>query len=67
MSSEDASALINKLSSLSSHGALDSDAKARKEALRLSKALAATLDEPENVAVELAFSVGITFKFETKN
>ncbi len=31
--------------------------KARKEALRLSKALTAVLEEPENAAVELAFSV----------
>lgn len=35
------------------------DKSARKRALKLSKDLVAQLEEPENVAVELAFSVSI--------
>lgn len=52
---------LNELSlQLSSeHGARE----ARKEALQLSKMLTASLEQPENVAVELAFSVCVQTQF----
>ena len=45
------------LSIISSQSTFQNDQKARKEALRLSKALTATLEDPVNVATELAFAV----------
>lgn len=54
---ESTNTLIATLSSVSKNlGGLQSKS-ARKEALRLSKAITAHLEEPENVAVDLAFSV----------
>ena len=53
----EASALISSLSNISSKLFTEHSDEAKKEAFHLSKALTATLEEPENVAVELAFSV----------
>ena len=53
----DAAALIQSLFNLSSEASVTSDEKARKEALRLSKAITTTLEDPVNRATELAFSV----------
>ncbi|EPE27504.1 S-adenosyl-L-methionine-dependent methyltransferase [Glarea lozoyensis ATCC 20868] len=47
---------IASLNALSSTLADDTDKTARKNALRLSKALVSQLEEPANIAVELAFS-----------
>ncbi|CAJ2504618.1 Uu.00g120120.m01.CDS01 [Anthostomella pinea] len=55
MASNQAAALIAQLNNLSAKLSSD-DQSARKEALQLSKRLAGTLEQPENVAVELAFS-----------
>jgi hypothetical protein len=50
-------ALIARLTNLSSKLSTGEDHDARIEALKLSKALTARLELPENVAVDLAFSV----------
>jgi hypothetical protein len=55
-SQNEAASVIDRLAKLSpklSNG----DEQTRKEALALSKSLTAKLEQPENVAVELAFSV----------
>ncbi|KAI0157909.1 putative O-methyltransferase [Hypoxylon sp. FL1284] len=48
--------LIEQLHSLSAKLSQGSDAKAKVEALQLSKQLTASLEQPENTAVDLAFS-----------
>lgn len=48
---------MKNLSSIISDASYGSDPNAKHEAVRLSKALTAILEEPENVAMELAFSV----------
>jgi hypothetical protein len=50
---------IASLNALSSTLTDDTDKTARKNALKLSKALVSQLEEPANVAVELAFSVSL--------
>jgi hypothetical protein len=51
--------LIQRLSSLSQ--LLNEDNQgARKEALQLSKRLTATLEDPVNIAIDLAFAVRVT-------
>ena len=60
MSAQDEVAtLIRSLNILSTQGAIGKDEKARKEALRLSKALTASLEDPVNAAAELAFAVRV--------
>lgn len=55
--------LIDNLSNLSSQLLDEDNQVARKEALRLSKALTTTLEDPVNVATDLAFAVPITCRF----
>ncbi|KAI1121727.1 putative O-methyltransferase [Nemania abortiva] len=52
--------LINELSSLASRASLTSDRNARAKALQLGQRLVAELEQPENTAVDLAFSPIIT-------
>lgn len=59
-SQNEAVALIERLSSLSIKLGGGIDAKTRKEALSLSRTLTTKLEQPENVAVELAFSAWIS-------
>ena len=62
MSAQDeVAALIRNLNILSTQGAVGKDEKARKEALRLSKALTAKLEDPVNAATELAFAVRVPY------
>ena len=56
---DEVAALIRSLNILFTQGAVDKDKKARKEALRLSKALTASLEDPVNAATELAFAVRV--------
>lgn len=56
---DSAPALISKLQTLASRLSNDEDRDARKECLQISKALTAQLEEPENVAVDMIFSVCI--------
>lgn len=53
----DPTILISKLHALEVRLKNKDDHDARKECLRLSKALTSQLEEPDNVAVSLAFSV----------
>lgn len=57
MANREAQDLLKNLSSIISDASYGSDPNATHEAVRLSKALTAILEEPENVAMELAFSV----------
>lgn len=56
-SSNQAITLIEKLNKLSSRLSSKDDVQANNEALQLSKELTASLEEPKNAAVHLAFSV----------
>lgn len=56
-SSTSAAALIQSLNSLSTQGRIEDSQPAKDEALRLSKELTATLQDPGNIAVELDFAV----------
>lgn len=51
--------LLASLNNLSSRLASGTDANAESEALRLSKALTLSLQDPVDVAIDLAFSVGV--------
>ncbi|KAI1733692.1 putative O-methyltransferase [Xylaria scruposa] len=51
-----ATTLINELSSLASQVSLNTDQDARNKALQLGQQLVAELEQPENMAVDLAFS-----------
>lgn len=53
----DPTILISKLDALAARLKNKDDHEAKKECLRLSKALTSQLEEPDNVAVSLAFSV----------
>jgi hypothetical protein len=52
--------LIQGLNRLSPQLLTEKDQGARKEALRLSKALTTVLEDPVNVATDLAFAVCVT-------
>ncbi|KAA8571902.1 hypothetical protein EYC84_001853 [Monilinia fructicola] len=56
MANLEAQDILKTLSTLVSDSSFGSNPKIKQEAVRLSKALTATLEEPENVAMELAFS-----------
>lgn len=56
---DSSTALISKLQTLASRLSNEEDRDARKECLQISKALTAQLEEPENVAVDMIFSVCI--------
>ena len=49
--------IIEKLNGIRPRLSLKDDIHAKKEALELSKQLAASLEEPENAAVNLCFAV----------
>jgi hypothetical protein len=57
ITNEDPARIIAKLHSLSASLADDNNHEARKECLQLSKKLTSQLERPENVAVDMAFSV----------
>lgn len=58
MSSHDeVTTLIQRLAHLCSQGSIEIDQSVRKEALRRSKTLTVKLEDPINVATELAFAV----------
>ncbi|QSZ37336.1 hypothetical protein DSL72_009434 [Monilinia vaccinii-corymbosi] len=59
MTVDEAQVLIDKLSLLKTNGSLNESHEFKQEALRLSKALVLSLQEPESVAIELAFSAVI--------
>jgi hypothetical protein len=52
--------LVQSLNSLSSQLSIENNSKIRKEALRLSKRPTETLGGPDNIVVELEFSVRCT-------
>jgi hypothetical protein len=54
---DDPTILIAKLHALEPRLKDKDDHQARKECLRISKALTSQVEEPDNVAVSLAFSV----------
>lgn len=53
----EAQELLKNLGNLIENASFKRNPKIRQEAVRLSKKLTTTLEEPENVAMELAFSV----------
>ncbi|KAK2879395.1 hypothetical protein FQN49_000913 [Arthroderma sp. PD_2] len=53
---EEPAALISKLQHLSPRLSDEDDHEAKRECLRISRALTAQLEQPENVAVDMAFS-----------
>jgi hypothetical protein len=55
-SQNETASIIDRLAKLSPRLS-NGDDQTRKEALELSRSLTAKLEQPENVAVELAFSV----------
>ncbi|KAM3153506.1 O-methyltransferase penC [Botrytis cinerea] len=57
MANPEAQKILENLSTLLSDASYGSSSKNQQEAVRLSKALTATIEAPENVAMELAFSV----------
>ncbi|KAI9645579.1 hypothetical protein NHQ30_006321 [Ciborinia camelliae] len=57
MANLEARKLVKDLNSLISDESFESNPKSKQEAVRLSKALTATLEEPENVAMELYYSI----------
>lgn len=57
MANPEAQEILKNLSTLLSDTSYGSSPKSQQEAVRLSKALTATIEAPENVAMELAFSV----------
>ncbi|RAL64323.1 hypothetical protein DID88_002214 [Monilinia fructigena] len=56
MANLEAREILKSLNNLVSDSSFGSNPKIKQEAVRLSKALTATVEEPENVAMELAFS-----------
>ncbi|KAI1073721.1 putative O-methyltransferase [Whalleya microplaca] len=56
LESDQTIAIIQKLNNLSSRLSLEDDTHAKNEALQLSKQQTASLEKPENTAVDLAFS-----------
>ncbi|THV44535.1 hypothetical protein BGAL_0622g00010 [Botrytis galanthina] len=59
MANPEAQEILKNLSTLLSDTSYGSSPKSQQEAVRLSKALTATIEAPENVAMELAFSTFI--------
>lgn len=59
MSTIDAAMLLARLNQLPTEG-LKNDPKTRKDALALSRALVASLEDPVNRATELSFTVSPT-------
>lgn len=57
ITNEDPIGIIAKLHSLAASLSDENDSETRKECLRLSKKLTSQLEQPENVAVDMAFSV----------
>lgn len=57
ITNEDPANIIAKLHSLAASLSNENDSETRKECLRLSKKLTSQLEQPENVAVDMAFSV----------
>lgn len=57
MANPEAQKILENLSTLLSDASYGSSSKNQQEAVRLSKALTATIEAPENIAMELAFSV----------
>lgn len=57
ITNEDSACIIAKLHSLAESLSDENDSETRKECLRLSKKLTSELEQPENVAVDMAFSV----------
>lgn len=57
MANPEAQKILENLSTLLSDASYGSSSKNQQEAVRLSKALTAAIEAPENVAMELAFSV----------
>ncbi|KAL3476738.1 S-adenosyl-L-methionine-dependent methyltransferase [Aspergillus californicus] len=62
---QDPLALIAELSRTTSRLGSQEDTEARKECLRLSRALTAELEQPENIAVDMAFSPMIAISTRT--